>query len=287
MVRTHFRSLGLYKYKAYIANEDFARALLRSIRWPDGIRCPKCGYDGIWKMSDDYRCSGCRRHFSDLSGTVFQKSHLAISQWIIAIGLWKLGVNALGLSWAIGTEWRSARAALRKIQRAVMSDSLLAQLSGEIEVDETYYGGRRKGKRGRGAAGKTIVLGFKQRKGRVKTIVIPNVKGRTLARTINRHVKIGSTVYTDGLRSYEKLGAERYQHLPFDHSVHFIKSPVIHTQGIEGHWGVTKPGTKSRYRRITKQSLPEYCAENDFKTNYRKNGDFIRLVLQKLLIPTP
>jgi len=286
MINTHFRSLGLYGYKAYIANEAFAKALLRSTRWPDGITCAKCSGKKVWRIGGDYQCSSCRAHFSDTSGTIFSKSHLTISQWIIAIGLVKIGVNAVGLEWALGCQYKSARRALILIRAAVAQDPILQQLQGEIEVDETYYGGRRKGKRGRGAAGKTIVLGFKRRKSKdgksmVKTVVIPNVKEETLTRAINCYVKPGSTVYTDGLSSYDL--DDRYQHLPFDHSINFIKSPVIHTQGIEGHWGHTKPITKSRYRKLTKKNLPGICAENDFKTNHRKNPDFIKLTLETLL----
>lgn len=287
MINAHSRPLGLYDYKAYIANEAFARSLLRSIRWPHGIACPRCSRKKIWRIGTDYQCGDCQLHFSDTSGTIFQKSHLTISQWIIAIGLVKVGINAVGLEWAIGCRYQAARRTLNLIRTAVAHDPILRQLQGEIEVDETYYGGRRKGKRGRGAAGKTIVLGFKERKGkngtsRVKTVVIPNVKEETLTRAINRHVKIGSTVYTDGLSSYD-LDADRYQHLPFDHSVRFVKSPVIHTQGIEGHWGHTKPITKSRYRKLNKKNLPGICAENDFRTNHRQNLDFIRLTLEVLL----
>lgn len=283
MINTHARSLGLYDYRAYIANELFARTLLRKLRWPNGVTCPECSNKKIWKIGKDYQCSQCTAHFSDTAGTIFTKSHLTLSQWIIAIGLFKIGVNALGLQWAIGCHYRSARRVLNTIRTVVAHDPLLRQLRGEIEVDETYYGGRRKGKRGRGAAGKTIVLGFKERGGRVKTVVIPNVKKRTLERTIARHLKGGSTIYSDGFMGYDDVYKRGYQHLPFDHTTQFVKTDVIHTQGIEGHWGNTKPITRSRYRKLTKKNLPGICAENDFKTNHRKNPDFIRLVLQNLL----
>lgn len=287
-INTRFRPLGLYDYKAYIANEAFARSLLRSIRWPDGIVCPRCSGKKIWHIGDDYQCGDCRAHFSDTSGTIFQKSHLAISQWVIAIALVKIGVNAIGLQWSLGCQYKPALRTLRLIRAAMASDPLLQQLQGEIEVDETYYGGRRKGKRGRGAAGKTIVLGMKERKrhgahARVKTIVIPNVEEHTLHEAIDRHVTKGSTVYSDGFQGYKSLGEGGYQHIPFDHTNQFIKTDVIHTQGIEGHWGHTKPATKARYRKLTKENLPGICAENDFKTNYRENPDFIRLMLEVLL----
>lgn len=278
---------GLYDYGAYIANESFARSMLRDLRWPLGVMCPRCKSEKIWTMQEDYRCKKCRYHFSLTTGTAFEHSHLKISQWIIVIALWRVGTNALGVQWAIGCSYRIARMTLMKIRKAVTNDPLIQQLSGAIESDETYYGGRQKGKRGRGARGKTAVLGLKERGGRVKTVVVPNVKRETLHGTIVRYVEKGSTVYTDGLPTYDTLDDLGYDHVPFDHSVHFVKSDVIHTQGIEGHWGVTKPGTKARYRRITRQSLPYYMAENDFKTNYKRFPDFIKLILYKLLTAYP
>lgn len=196
----------------------------------------------------------------------------------------RIGINALGLTWALGCNYKSARRALTLIRAVIANDPLLKTLSGEIEVDETYYGGRRKGKRGRGAKGKTIVLGFKERENKkVKTVVIPNVTKKTLEHAIEKHITRGSTIYSDGFMGYDNVEKRGYQHLPFDHTNQFIKTDVIHTQGIEGHWGNTKPITKSRYRKLTKNNLPGICAENDFRTNHRRNQDFIRLVLQHLV----
>lgn len=284
---TSLRPLGLYDYRRYISNERFAHALVRKIRWSSKVQCPRCKSTTIWKMDSDFRCKMCSYHFSVISGTVFEGSRLKLSQWIMAIGLFRIGINGLGLQWALGCSYPTARRVLHTLRTVVAHDPLIQQLQGEIEVDETYYGGRRKGKRGRGAKGKIPVLGFKQRKGKgppkVKTIVIPDVSGDTITREVNRSVKRGSTVYSDGFKSYDELESLGYQHLPFDHSVQFVKTDVIHTQGIEGHWGVTKPGTKSRYRRITRESLPGICAENDFRTNHRQTPDFIELMLHQLL----
>lgn len=289
MNNTSLRPLGLYDYKAYLSNELFARSLLVKIRWPEGVRCLKCQSSTIWRIGVDFQCGDCRAHFSPTSGSVFSKSHLTISQWIIAIALFKIGVNALGLQWAIGCHYRTARRVLHLIRAAVAKDPLLQKLSGEIEVDEAYYGGRQKGQRGRSARGKTIVLGFKERPRqegdhpKAKTVVIPNVSESAILETIERHVDKGSTVYSDGFRGYNSLGANGYQHLPFDHSAKFIETDVIHTQGIESYWGVTKPLTKARYRKLTKENMPYICAENDFRFNHGRNHDFIRLVLMQLL----
>jgi len=238
-------------------------------------------------MAGDYRCRACHHHFSVASGTIKTRAHLTCTQWVMAIGLVKLGVSARGLEWALGCHYRTANRALHVLRAAVTSDPLLASLSGEIETDETYYGGRRKGKRGRGAAGKTIVLGFKERGGRVRTVVIPDITRATLHGSVQRHVAPGSTVYTDGLTSYRGMDERTYVHVPFDHSVRFVHSDVVHTQGIEGHWGITKPGNKARYRKLTPKNLPGICAESDFRVNHRENPDFMGLLLHYVLHSYP
>ena len=284
------RPRGLYDYRAYIANESFARSLIEALRWPDGIRCLRCTSDAIWQMADDYRCRSCRYHFSAITGTALSGSHLTLSQWIVAIGLFKVGVNGLGLQWAIGCHYRTALRTLRVLRTAVATDPLIAKLSGEVEVDEAYVGGRQKGQRGRSPKGKTIVLGFKQRgdpssgtRGLAKTTVIPDVTRETLHGKVQEHVVDGSTVYSDGLKSYDGLTELGYQHLPFDHSVQFIQTDVIHTQGIEGHWGNTKPLMKARHRKLTHQNMPGILAETDFRSNHRLDEDFISLVLRFLV----
>src|SRR5438874_881552 len=93
----YVRPQGIYDYKGQIANESYAHSLLKRIRWPDGVVCPRCHATSIWAMKGDYRCKKCQYHFSVLTGTLFEHSHLKVAQWIMAIGLFKIGVNALGL----------------------------------------------------------------------------------------------------------------------------------------------------------------------------------------------
>lgn len=288
------RSRGLYDYRAYIANESFARSFVEHLRWPDGIRCLRCASETIWRSGDDYRCGSCDYHFSVITCTAMSGSHLTLSQWIVAVGLFKVGVNGIGLQWTLGCAYPTALRTLRILRVAVASDPLIAKLSGEVEVDEAYVGGRQKGQRGRSPKGKTIVLGFKQRgdpssekRGLAKTTVIPDVTRETLHGKVREHVADGSTVYSDGLKSYNGLTEIGFQHLPFDHSVHFIQTDVVHTQGIEGHWGNTKPLMKARYRKLTHRNMPGILAETDFRSNHRHEHDFIGLVLQFLVQQNP
>ena len=278
--------MSLYDYRHYIASERACLALVRRLRWPNGIRCPRCRAPKIWHMREfgtvRYRCKVCRHHFSDTSTTIFEATRTPLSKWLLAVGLWKHGISARGLAAALGVTYKTAWSMLRTMRQAVGADQFFVQLSGEVEVDETYYGGRRKGKRGRGAAGKTPVMGLRQRNGRVKTVVVPNLEAQTLRAMIHRYVQTGSTIYTDALPSYAGLEAAGYRHRVIDHTQVFFRRPHIHTQSIESQWAHTKPDVMARHHSVSPALLQEYLAENDFRFNERHNPDFIKTVVSKL-----
>lgn len=287
MKRTNFYPQGIYDYRRYIANESLCIKLLRRIRWNGKISCSRCKSTEIWRMCErnrvEYRCKKCRYHFSDISGTIFEKTKIPISKWFLAIGLWKLGISALQLSWAIGVTYVTAWKMLIAMRKAAAKDVLFTKLSGEIEIDDTYYGGKRKGKRGRGAAGKIPVVGLRQRNGKVKTIVVPELKAEVLRKIIREHVVPGSTIYTDDISFYEGLHLIEYKHELINKTFSFISAGEVHVQSIESAWAHTKPDLKARHHKLSPQYLQEYLAENDFKFNNRQYPDFIKLMLEKLV----
>lgn len=280
--------MGLYDYRAYIANEEVCRELLRETRWPKGIRCPRCRCKRIWNLGQSsnfkYKCSGCGYKFTETSGTIFNKTKMPISKWILAIGLFKVGITANQLKDEIKVTYKVAWEMLNRIRKAIKTDHLTSRLSGHIEVDETYYGGRRKGKRGRGAAGKTPVVGIIQRNGTVRTIIVPDVKCRTLRPLVKQHVEKGSTVYTDNWKGYKGLKEDGFEHKSVDHNSKFVSNNGSHTNNIEGYWRLSKHKMFARYHKISKKHLPDYLAESEFKFNERHHDDFIKLVLAKLLL---
>jgi len=279
--------MGLYDYRFYLADESECRKLLHEIRWPRGIRCPRCGFQAIWKLGKKdgfkYKCRSCKYKFTETSGTIFEKTRTPISKWICAIGLFKIGISANQLKDEIQVTYKAAWQMLTKIRRAIKRDPLTDQLSGHIEVDETYFGGRRKGKRGRGAAGKIPVIGLIQRSGSVRTIAIPNVKSATLQALIKEHVEAGSTVYTDSWQGYRGLDNSGFSHKLVNHDKVFVSSKGNHTNSIEGYWRLSKHKLYARYHKISPEQLPNYLAEAEFKFNERANPDFIKLVLSKLI----
>lgn len=158
-----------------------------------------------------------------------------------------------------------------------------AKLSGEIELDESYFGGHRKGMRGRGAAGKVAVFGLLKRNGRVYTRPVSNVSEPTLRFIIRQKVPAGSTVYTDSFRSYDGLITMGYKHYRVDHSKEFAKGKRNHINGIENFWGFAKTRLK-RYYGINRKHFELYLKEMEFRFNHRQDrnlGFTVRRITKK------
>lgn len=282
--------MSLFEYRAFIASETACLRLLRQLRWPGGIRCVACDHARVWRMREagrtEYRCKRCGHHFSDTSGTVFARSRTPLTKWVLAIGLFRVGCSARTLAQELCVTYKTAWTLLTTLRTVLVADPLLTRLAGHVEVDETYFGGRRKGKRGRGAAGKTPVVGLRQRDGHVRSLVVPNVQSRTLRAVIRQHVTRGSVVVTDQYSSYNRVRQDGFRHHRIDHTARFVRGQT-HTQHIEGHWGHVKPQLTARHRQIAPHRLQGYLAEADFKFNTRKEPDFIGLMLSKLVQPYP
>ncbi len=170
-------------------------------------------------------------------------------------------------SW--GSPYKTAWAMVRGMRCAVATDALFRKLSGQVGVDETA------------SAGKTIVIGLRQRHGRVKTVVVPDLKAVTVRRLIRQHVQRRSTIYTDGFWDHVRLTG--YRHHVIDHTKRFIADSLRHTQTVESVWAHTKPDLKPRHHSIAPWYLQEYLAERDFMFNHRQHPDMIRVMLEKLL----
>lgn len=278
--------MGLYAYRHVIANERICFRLLHRLRWPNGVQCPVCHAREVWAMHERgivrYRCKVCRRHFSIRTGTVLARSQLPLTKWVLAVGLFKVGISARALAGELHISRRIAWALLHRIRDALATDVVMRPLSGEIELDDTYIGARRKGKRGRGAAHKTIVLGLKVRHGPVRSLVIPSLSTADIHALLRRHVAQGARLYTDELPSYNKVRRQGYRHRRVLHNERFIRGQT-HTQGIEGHWGHVKPTLVARHRAVSPRHLQRYLVEADVKHRFPKGQDFIAFVLTRLL----
>ena len=154
-----------------------------------------------------------------------------------------------------------------------------AFLSGEIELDESYFGGHRKGKRGRGAAGKVIVFGLLKRGGKVHTLIVPDTKTSTLEPIIRQSVRPDSIVYTDGLTSYDVLDVSEFKHHRINHSEKFVESKTNHINGIENFWNQAKRHMR-RFNGIPKDKFPLFLKECEWRFNYRPTENLFKVLLK-------
>lgn len=201
-------------------SEKSCREYLFQIRWPDGFKCPRCQHNEVWTMGDGlYRCKKCEFKISVTAGTIFQDTRKPLRLWFRA--MWyitnqKYGISALGLQKALGlSNYRTALTWVHKL-RLAMVRPMRDRIPGIIEVDETYIGGKKAGKRGRGAAGKILVIIGAQidgnRIGRIRVKRVSNASGKSLTGAVQQAVEPGSIVQTDGWDGYSQLDSVGYVH---------------------------------------------------------------------------
>ncbi len=270
----------------YFADLDVATEFVAALRWPDGPVCPKCGLVDpkhyFLKARRVWKCRSCKKQFSVKVGTILEDSPLGLDKWLPAVWLianCKNGISSYELAKDLGVQQKTAWFMLHRI-RLAMQTGTFEKLSGEIEVDETYIGGKarnmHKSKRaekitGRGMSGKVAVMGLLERHGKVKTQVVPDTSSRTLQVEVKRNVEPGSEVHTDALRSYRGLDAE-YIHNVVDHAERYVDGHV-HTNGLENFWSLLKRGIKGTYVSVEPYHLFRYLDEQAFRFNEREGQD--------------
>ncbi len=254
-------------------NDDACLEWLKKYRWPEGIPCPKCGKvtkHHLMSTRKSYSCQECGHHVHPTASTIFHKSRTPLTIWFHAIYLMaqtRGGISAKQIERETGVTYKTAWRMCKLIRSRLTEGSNL--MSGEVEIDETYIGGRRHGKRGRGAEGKTPVIGMAERGGRVKATVVSDVKSKTVLPIVNETVKPGSMVYTDELGTYNRLDKTRYGHSRIMHSAKLYAVGRVHTNTIEGFWSLVKRGISGVYHSVSPQHLQTYLNEYTFRYNHR------------------
>lgn len=286
-----FRPKTLVEAIRYYADPDVCLAFMVSLRWPQGVTCPTCGSEDVTFMGTRrvWQCKAKhpKRQFSAKVGTIFEDSPIPLDKWLAAIWMIanaKNGISSYELHRGIGVTQKTAWFMLHRI-RLAMQDQSFRGMKGEVEVDETFIGGKARFMHevdrtvkitGRGGVGKAAVLGLLERNGpeghsAVRAQVVPNVKRRSLAPEIGGTVETGATVYTDSLASYDHLGT-RYQHRVIDHAVSYVEGRV-HTNGIENFWSLLKRTLKGTYVSVEPFHLFRYLDEQAFRFNIRESDD--------------
>ncbi len=270
----------------YFADLDVATDFVARLRWPEGPVCPKCGVldekHYYLKTRRVWKCRACKKQFSVKVGTIFEDSAIGLDKWLPAVWLianCKNGVSSYELARSLGVTQKTAWFMLHRI-RLAMQTGTFEKLSGQVEADETYIGGKarnmHKSKRaekikGRGMSGKVAVMGLLERHGEVRTKVVPDTRSRTLQVEVRENVEPGSEVHTDALKSYRGLDPE-YVHNVVDHAEKYVDGHV-HTNGLENFWSLLKRGIKGTYVSVEPFHLFRYLDEQAFRFNEREGED--------------
>jgi len=265
-------------FEKQFPTDDACLDWLLHARFPHGVKCAKCG-----KITTHYRihgrpcysCEFCGNQVYPMAGTIFQNTkidHLRL--WFKAVAymsVTRCGISSRHLSRDLGVTVKTGYRMWKQI-RSILADGNQIKFVGEVEVDETYIGGKKQGKRGRGSENKSVILGIVERKGKARAIVVPDVKAKTLLPHIEANVIKDATVYTDDLPSYGRLHSMGFNHETVPHSQKiYVTAGDIHTNSVEGFWSQLKRSIDGTYHHVTAKHLQEYADEYSFRYNHRKD----------------
>jgi transposase-like protein len=312
------KALNLMDLAEQFHSPDNAREYLERLRWPEGPICPHCGVEGeAYKLTRKavepttepenkvelhakrvrkprrglWKCAGCRKQFTVTVGTIFEDSHIPLNKWLLAFHLVcasKKGMSAHQLHRMLGVTYKSAWFMAHRIRYAMSQEPLASKLTGIVEADETYIGGKRRigphaqkqGKRQQDRPGpvanKQAVFSVLQRDGRVRSTHLDRVLGKNLRAAITELCEPDTHVITDDARLYNGLHHDR-KHSTVNHShdeyVRWEDGVCITTNAVEGFFANLKRGVNGTFHHVSKQHLHRYLSEFDFRYNARKMSD--------------
>ncbi|MDP4198670.1 MAG: IS1595 family transposase [Bacteroidota bacterium] len=269
----------------YYSNETVCVEFLSSLKWDGGEKCcPKCGSVAVYGLRTRpvFKCRDCKKQFSIKVGTIMQDSPLPITKWVPAIWMvvnCKNGISSCEMARALGITQKSAWHMNHRIRQAIANDSV-AKLSGVVEADETFIGGkdinRHANKKRRMnpymPSDKTIVMGMVERQGKVVSKVVNNTTAHSLKSEIRKHVERDSVLYTDNFPSYDGMGHEYYRDVVNHANGEYVKGDV-HTNTVENYWSLVKRMLKGTYIHVEPFHLDRYLDEQGFRFNTRKGND--------------
>jgi transposase-like protein len=275
----------------YFADFDNCRQFMMELRWPDGkVKCPECGSEKVCYLAKNrlWKCYAThpKPRFTLKTGTIFEDSPIALEKWLPAVWMLlncKNGISSWELHRALGVTQKTAWFMLHRIRLAAQNKTF-NKLAGEVEVDETFIGGKARfmhaDKReekihGRGPDGKAIVAAVLERGGTVRAKVCNTRRKPELQELVRENVEAGSSVYSDALKSYD--GLDEFQHQVVDHAIEYVNGNV-HTNGLENFWSLLKRSLKGTYVSVEPFHLFRYLDEQSFRYNNRDMTDLDRFV---------
>jgi transposase-like protein len=285
-------TISTFELFKLIPDAETARIYLEARLWPNGIICPTCsGQDRITtRKGGYYRCNKCKLDFTIRTATIFERSHVPLHKWVYAMYLMvtaRKGISSMQLAKEIGVTQKSAWFMLQRLREACGGPSGNGgKLSGFVEVDECFVGGKegnkhesKKLKVGRGSKGKVAVMGLRERGGRTVALTIKATDQETLHNVIFDNVEAGSTLMTDEHIGYRGLDGRFYKHEVVNHTGGEYSRGNASTNGIESVWALLKRGIYGVYHQVSAKHLTRYVNEVSFRLN---EGDVKRHTLDRL-----
>jgi transposase-like protein len=277
----------------YFADMDNCIAYLSARRWPDGkVICPNCGSDGVSAFNPKRKTWKCAKHhpkreFSVKVGTLFEESPIGLDKWLTATWMLtncKNGISSYEIARDLKVSQKTAWFMSHRIRLSLQDEFFGNKLNGEVEVDETFIGGKARNmqreKRNRlsrehggmtGGNAKAIVMGMLQRDGKVRAMVIPERKRPIVQEIVRTHVEPGTSVHTDEAGCYLGL-SDAYVHEIINHMEGYVRGRVS-TNGIENFWSLLKRGLSGTYVSVEPFHLFRYLDEQMFRFNNRATRD--------------
>ena len=271
-------SMLIKQFEKVVRTENSAfRYLKKLCRKNTHKICTRCNSRKISKLYDGrYRCRRCKYSFRDFTGRWLSFTKLSAKQWLWLMKLFSLEISTRKIAKELELNYQTTLNAIDVVRKSIIAHGKEHVASGNVELDEAYFGGKRKGNRGRGAGGKVPVFGILERNGKVSVNIVPDVSGETLLSLTVKKVKRGSIVYTDKWKSYDALMFCGYKHLKLDHDRRFSRGKV-HINGMEGFWSYAKERL-AKHHGVSPKKFPLYIKEQEFRYN-NKDKDIFEILL--------
>lgn len=275
--------MDLQTFEFITKSEHQARLYFKRWCWKKSrVFCTACHSYQVYQIPGcRYRCKRCGFRFHDFTDRWLNALNISCKHWLWIIKLFELEVSTRKIAQQLSLSYPTVLKVVHLIRQVLVAASAenAAWLTGEIELDETYFGGKRKGKRGRGATHKIPVFGILERNGLVKVDVVHDVSAASLLHLTVKTVRRGALVYTDKFRSYDSLMFCGYRHLRIDHQKRFA-SGKVYINGLEGFWSYAKERL-IKFHGVSPEKFPFYLKEMEFRYNHR-NQDLFPLLTEKL-----